>query len=186
MKRVHYLVLSMMLFIVVSCTSKTNYCNNPELDSALKKALILKMKNWQTNAKYVGINNFEKEINTIIENIEIVETSYIGANTNNETNSCRCSSIIRFKDHEKYKQKINGPVTKVRAEEHELNTPYLSLKKEMNYLDNDGFLFSYVVVKKDEHPIQVIPQYPFVLKPNIDNVGGLLFNYITNYQDKND
>ena len=189
MKQFGYLLLSSILFITTSCTSKINHCDNPEIKSALKKALILKMKNWQSNAAYAGLDNFENEVNKIIEDIEIIKTSYKGdnirylPNNDNETSSCRCSSLIRFKDHEKYKQKIIAPVTKVKTEEHELNTPYLKLKKEINYIDNNGFLFSYVVIKKKAKSIQVIPQYPLVLQPNIDDVGGLIFNYMNKFKD---
>lgn len=177
-------------FITISCSSETNYCNLPETKLALKEALILDMEDWKRNAKYASIDDFQKEVNKIVQDIKIIETSYVGGNEKyfdigkNGTNICRCKSIIRFKDHEKYKQIINGPVTKVRAEEHPLNSAYLRLEEQMNYLDNDGFMFSYIVIKKKEKTIQVPPYYPLPLETNIDNAGGLIFDYIKRFKEQ--
>lgn len=185
MKKLIFFLHCIIASITISCSPKTNHCNLPEIDLALKEALILDMKDWQKNAKYAGIDNFEKEVDKIIKNIEIIQTTYAGGGNEtslgekiNGPSTCRCSSIIRFKNHEKYKQRINGPVTKVRTEEHRLNSAYIRLESQMNYLNNDGFMFSYVVLKNKENLIQVLQNYPLRLEANIDNAGGLIFDYI--------
>ena len=185
MKKLIFFLLCIIACITISCSPKTNHCNHPEINTALKEALKLNMKDWQKNAKYAGIDNFEKEVDKIIKEIEIILTTYEGAGNEssldeniNGPSTCRCNSIIRFKNHEKYKQRIKGPVTKVRAEEHRLNSAYMRLESQMNYLDNDGFMFSYVVLKNKENSIQVLQNYPLVLEANIDHVGGLIFDYI--------
>jgi len=184
MKKLIFFLHCILAGITISCSPKTNHCNLPEINLALKEALILDMKDWQKNAKYLVIDNFEKEVSKTIEDIEIIQTAYAGGNetyldkSNKDPSSCRCSSIIRFKNHEKYKQRINGPVTKVRAEEHRLNSAYIRLESQMNYLDNDGFMFSYVVVKNKENSIKVLQNYPLVLEANIENAGSIIFDYI--------
>ena len=152
---------------------------------ALKQALILDMKDWEDNAKYLGINDFENRVEKVVNDIEIVETSYIDGNKNyltnnkNNTSSCRCKTKIRFKNHDDYIQSIKEPIAKIRTEEHPINSKYLRLKEQMNYLDNDGFIFSYVVLKEPEKSIKVAKSYPFLTQTNIDNAGSLIFNYIT-------
>jgi hypothetical protein len=187
MKKLIYFPFAIIASLIVACSSNTNLCTDPELNLALKKALMVDLKDWQKNATYAGIDDFEKKVYKTIEAMEVVKTSYIKGNerylgnSNEETSSCRCSSIIRFKDHEQYKQRIKGPVAKVRAEEHELNSAYLRLETQMNYLDNNGFLFSYVVLKTQEKPIQVLRSYPFLLQTNIDHAGKLIFDYIDDH-----
>jgi len=182
-----FILFSTVVFAIASCNPKNNYCDQPEVTLALKEALVLDMKEWLDSAKYAGIDNFESEADKVIEGIEVVETLYIGANKQftvkkeSETNSCRCRTKIRFKNHDDYKQKIKDPVAKVRAEEHRMNSAYLRLEGQMNYLDNDGFIFSYVVIKEDVAPVKVIKSYPYPLQTNIDKTGGLIFNYMKAY-----
>lgn len=179
-----FILIITVFFAIISCKPKDNYCDQPEVSLALKKTLVLDMKDWQRNAKYAGLDNFKNEVDKVIEGIEIVETSYIDGDKQflKENNSCRCKTKIRFKNHDDYKQKIKAPVAKVRAENHRLDSPYLRLEKEMNYLDNDGFIFSYVVVKEGDAPVKVIRSYPFPLQTSIDNTGGLIFNYLEAYK----
>ena len=181
------ILLSTVIFAITSCNPKDNYCDQPEVTVALKEALVLDMKDWQDNAKYAGINDFESKVDKVIEGIEVVETLYIGGNKQfmvekeSGTNSCTCRTKIRFKNHDDYKQKIKEPVAKVRVEEHALNSAYLRLEKQMNYLDNDGFVFSFVIIKENEAPVKVIKSYPYPLETNIDDAGGIIFNFMKTY-----
>lgn len=168
---------------IVGCSPKSSYCDLPEINRALKNVLILDMKDWQKNAQYSGIENFETQVSQVVEEVEIMETRFIGGNDFRLTEvpdagSCRCRSKIRFKDHEQYKESIEGPVAKVKAEEHPMNSAYLRLEEQMNYLNNDGFVFSYVVVKKENEPLKVIQLYPIVTETTVDDAGKLLFDYI--------
>ena len=178
-------LVGITIISLISCNPKNNYCNEPETIKALKQALILDIKDWKDNAKYLGIDDFESRVEKVVNEIKIVETSYIGGNKNsltnykNNTNSCRCKTKIRIKNHDDYIQSIKEPIAKIRTEEHPTNSKYLRLKGQMNYLDNDGFIFSYVVLKEPEKSIKVSKSYPFLTQTNIDNAGSLIFNYIT-------
>ena len=91
---------------------------------------------------------------------------------------CRCSTKFQFTDHEDFKNAIEEPVERVRAEDHPLNSTYLSMRRKMNYLDNDGFEFAYVLVKNPYEPLKAISFYPYPLAVAIDNAEGMLFEYM--------
>ena len=187
-----YILIFLLTNAIIGCAPKTDLCDQPEIKQELKKLLVLDLKAWQKNAQYAGIENFEEKVNQVIEDLEIIEIQYIGENDfpNSEVYidqnapgaaSCRCSTKIRFKDHENYKQLIEGPVNKVKAEEHQLNSAYLRFEEKINYLDNDGFNFSFVVMKEENKRIQVIQFYPLALESNIDDAGKLIFEYVESF-----
>lgn len=183
-----YILFIVVVFSIVSCNHTEDYCVRPESTPALKEALVVAMMDWTDNARYATIDDFESRVAQVVEGIEVVETSYIGGTEQyvNEkeggANTCRCKAKIRFKNHDAYKEKIQGPVAKVKAEEHPLNSAYLRLEGQMNYLDNDGFVFSYVAVKAEGTPLKVIQFYPYPLQTDIDNASGLLFHYIETFK----
>lgn len=183
------ILLSTLAFGLIGCHSKTDHCQLPEMNQALKEALVLDMKDWQQNAKHQKIMQFEEKVWQLVEQLEIAEVRYAGKmkalpvikNENPDeynASSCRCSAKIRFKDHQNYKQRIAAPVAKVKAEEHPLNSAYLRLENQMNYLENNGFVFSFVAVKKEDSPVRVLRYYPFPKETAIDEAGGLLYEFI--------
>lgn len=189
MNKTIFILFTILTFGLIGCHSKTDHCQVPEINQSIKEALVLDMKDWQQNAKHQQIMQFEDKVHQLVEQLEIAEVRYAGKikalpaiknESSNESNasSCRCSAKIRFKDHQNYKRRIAVPVAKVKAEEHPLNSAYLRLENQMNYMENNGFVFSFVAVKKEHNPVQVLRYYPFPKETAIDEAGGLLYEYI--------
>lgn len=174
----NYLFVVLLMF---SCndSAEDEFCNSIESQKALKKAVIKQMKKWEKNADYASIVDFEAKVETVVEGLEIVKSDNISSPKEyEEITSCRCSVVIQFKNHDEYKELIKAPVDKVRADGYPINNEYLGLTKQMNYLDNEGFEFSYLIVKLKDETLEVLNSYPFPAQINIDNLGGLVFDYI--------
>ncbi len=170
-----FLILCLALF-VSACGKKEGLCELAGADAALKTTLKSEMIKWQDIAAYTGIESFETTMNQVIDDLVIVENSYYRSLT--DDSACHCKAIIRFDDHEVFLNTIRGPVEKVIAEEHPLNSKYLGMRRQMNYLENDGFEFFYIMGMDKDSTLVAFRQYPMPNEIQMDNAGGLLFDYM--------
>lgn len=169
-----YLLISAFLLLASACNQKEKLCELPGANEALKTALKLKMAKWQSNAEYAGMENFESEINEVIDQLTIVENSFHRGGDE----SCHCKAKVRFLDHEAFLETIAGPVAKVKAEEHPMNSKYLRMEDQINYLEDDGFEFFYVMNMSADSILVALERYPLALQTQIDDASNLLFEYL--------
>ena len=162
------------IFLISSCGKKSGLCELPGANTALKSALQYKMTKWKTNATYAGIEDFETEVNKIIEKLTITENSFYRG----DDESCDCRARIQFEDHQGFIKAVTGPVTKVKSEEHPLNSVYMRMEEKIQYLDNDGFEFFYILNRKENGKLEALQSYPLPLQPQVDNAGKMIWDYM--------
>lgn len=172
----------LLICTMISCAQKEDLCSLPEADNALKEAMIERMKRWQDNAKYAQIDNFESRINQVINDLSIIENEYHPGKT--EESTCHCKARIQFKDHENFLAAITEPVEKVKAEKHPLDSPYLAMRKKINYVENDGFQFFFTLKKVEDGTLKALQNYYLPLEPQMDTAGGMIWEYFEYYRIK--
>ena len=67
-------------------------------------------------------------------------------------------------------------------EEHRLNRAYMNVDKQINYVGNNGFVFEYILIMDEDSTFYVPEFYPDPTQDQIDNVGGLLYEYLNEHE----
>ena len=160
--------------LLSACGKRSGLCELPEADDALRAALALKMTRWQKNAEYAGIENFETEVNQVINELVIAKNDFYRG----DNESCTCATKIQFSDHEQFMETIAAPVAKVKAEEHPMNSAYLRVEEQISYLENEGLEFFYVLNKKMDGSLEAQQTYRLILQPQVSDAGKILFDYM--------
>ena len=159
----------------------------------MKEALIEKMIVWQDNAEWAKIEDFENRINKIIEESTISEYDVIEEigfgildaykEAQNVTgNSCSCEAKFQFQAHDRYMEVFADSVNRIVKEEHRFNRAYMNVDKQINYVGNNGFVFEYILIMDEDSTFYVPEFYPDPTQDQIDNVGGLLYEYLNEHE----
>lgn len=196
-KSLHHLLNASLLFslffVVNSCGSDPSYCELPKAQAALKKALSDKMLKWQRIADFTKIEDFQMRVNRIIDEATVSEfdleedlgfgivDSYKEAQKL-DGGSCLCSAKFQFKTHDRYMEIFADSVNRIVEEEHRLSRAYMNVDKQINYVKNNGFVFEYLLIMNQDSTFYVPEFYPNPTADQIDNVGGLLFEYLTEHE----